>query len=141
LLIIALLLWPLDIALRRVSIGRRELADARRAVGAWRHRRAPAARPVEVAGMLTARERAAGASSRAALLRPSADTSAAATTAASTAARPPRERPATTAPVPAAPVPPPSPTSKPAAAPESAPQGDGDTLARLREAKRRARGS
>jgi uncharacterized membrane protein/uncharacterized protein YegL len=141
LLIIALLLWPLDIALRRVSIGRRELADARRAVGAWRHRRAPAARPVEVAGMLTARERAAGASSRAALLRPSADTSAAARTAAGTAARPSHERPAATAAVPAAPVPPPSPTSKPAAAPESAPQGDGDTLARLREAKRRARGS
>ncbi len=30
LLVLALLLWPLDIALRRVSVGRRELADARR---------------------------------------------------------------------------------------------------------------
>ena len=31
LLVIALLLWPIDIALRRVSIGRREFASA----GAW----------------------------------------------------------------------------------------------------------
>ena len=30
LLVLALLLWPLDIALRRVSLGRRELADGRR---------------------------------------------------------------------------------------------------------------
>ncbi|HLO36088.1 MAG TPA: VWA domain-containing protein, partial [Candidatus Deferrimicrobium sp.] len=37
LLVLALLLWPLDIALRRVSVGRRELADARRWLrGGWR---------------------------------------------------------------------------------------------------------
>ena len=71
LLILALLLWPLDIALRRVSIGRREFADA----GAWlrggwrRGRRRAAPRPVEVSGMLAARDRAAGSTARAAILR------------------------------------------------------------------------
>ena len=45
LLILALLLWPLDIALRRVSLGRRELADARAWVGRrWRLRRSAAHR-------------------------------------------------------------------------------------------------
>ena len=70
LLILALLLWPLDIALRRVSIGRRELADARRwAAGGWRRGGATAPRPAEVSGMLAARDRAAGSSARAAMLR------------------------------------------------------------------------
>ena len=70
LLILALLLWPLDIALRRVSMGRRELADARRwLAGGWRRRGGVAPRPVEVAGMLAARDRAAGSSARAAILR------------------------------------------------------------------------
>ena len=41
LLVLALLLWPLDIALRRVSLGRRELADGRRWVAGrpWATRR------------------------------------------------------------------------------------------------------
>src|SRR5258705_209829 len=68
-LILALLLWPLDIALRRVSIGRRELADAWRWVGGgWRRRGRTAPRPAEVAGMLAARDRATGPSARAAIL-------------------------------------------------------------------------
>src|SRR5258705_10243509 len=68
LLIVALLLWPLDIALRRVSVGRRELADARRWVaGGWRRGRV-APRPVEVAGLLAARDRAAGSAAPAALI-------------------------------------------------------------------------
>ncbi len=68
LLILALLLWPLDIALRRVSVGRRELGDARRWVsGGWRRSMAP--RTTEVAGMLAARDRAAGSATRAAMLR------------------------------------------------------------------------
>ncbi|MEA2544805.1 MAG: hypothetical protein QOI09_78, partial [Chloroflexota bacterium] len=68
LLILALLLWPLDIALRRVSVGRRELADARRWLsGGWRRTMAP--RTTEVAGMLAARDRAAGSAARAALMR------------------------------------------------------------------------
>src|SRR5206468_5810225 len=68
LLILALILLPLDIALRRVSVGRRELADARRwLAGGWRRSMAP--RTSEVAGMLAARDRAAGSEARAALLR------------------------------------------------------------------------
>jgi hypothetical protein len=146
LLILALLLWPLDIALRRVSVGRRELADARHWVaGGWR-RRSVAARPVAVAGMLAARDRAAGSTARAALLR-KADASAAPTEAAE--ATLPRE--------PVAPVPTRTSVARPAAAPRAAagpatasrttlppatpatPAADGDTLSRLRDAKRRAR--
>ncbi|HXG39428.1 MAG TPA: VWA domain-containing protein, partial [Candidatus Limnocylindrales bacterium] len=70
LLVLAMLLWPLDVALRRVSLGRRELADARRWVAtALRRRPSIAPRPASVEEMLAARERAAGAAARAALLR------------------------------------------------------------------------
>ncbi len=146
LLILALLLWPLDIALRRVSLGRRELADARAWVGrTWRGRRAAAPRTAAAEGMLAARERAGGASARAALLRGPADAaiSAAEPGAASPSPvggagdgsttagleAPPREaaplsNPATAIPHPATP----------------AAEAQADTLARLREAKRRARG-
>ncbi|MBA2720665.1 MAG: VWA domain-containing protein, partial [Chloroflexi bacterium] len=55
LLILALLLWPLDIALRRVSLGRRELVDARRWLGGGWRGRSLAPRTTEVAGMLAAR--------------------------------------------------------------------------------------
>jgi uncharacterized membrane protein len=167
LLILALLLWPLDIALRRVSIGRRELAGARAWVrGGWRRGRGRAApRPVEVAGMLAARDRATGSTARAAILRgdapPEATEPAAAATGASTAAArgPDSATPAESRPVPppaspvaAAPAPPPPPVAPPRAAPAPAaaparaePTAEavdgGDTLARLREAKKRARGS
>ena len=79
LLVLALLLWPLDIALRRVSLGRRELADGRRWVcgpacaGAGSRR---AREPVE--GMLAARDRAGSAGARSAILREAAERSAAA---------------------------------------------------------------
>jgi uncharacterized membrane protein len=140
LLILALLLWPLDIALRRVSIGRRELVDARRWVaGGWRRRRAVAPRPVEVAGMLAARDRATGSSARAALLR--GDSAARSGAAAAAEVRSPRPTPGPAHP--AAPPPPPT-TGQPAAAttpPAAVPSDPGlDTLARLREAKRRSRG-
>ena len=70
LLILALILWPLDIALRRVAVGRRELADARAWAGrTWRARGAAAPRSAAAAGMLASRDRAAGAAARAALLR------------------------------------------------------------------------
>src|SRR6185436_3443631 len=70
LLILALLLWPLDIALRRVSIGRRELADARASVvRRIRSRGRAAPRTAAAEGMLAVRERAGGAAARAALLR------------------------------------------------------------------------
>ncbi|MGZ6339795.1 MAG: VWA domain-containing protein, partial [Candidatus Limnocylindrales bacterium] len=73
LLILAMLLWPLDVALRRVSMGRRELAAARDwPRGAWLrwHSRRVADRGAREASLLAARARAGGAGSRAALLRP-----------------------------------------------------------------------
>ncbi len=153
LLILALLLWPLDIALRRVSIGRRELADARRwLAGGWRRSVAP--RTADVAGMLAARDRAAGSSARAALLREpeprpagSGRSGAADATPASTATRraePPRPAPPPVASGPAEVTPGAEPVPRPPAAPKPAPApapaaDDGDTLSRLRDAKRRAR--
>ncbi|HET7471959.1 MAG TPA: VWA domain-containing protein [Candidatus Limnocylindrales bacterium] len=146
LLVLALLLWPLDIALRRVSIGRRELGDARRWLsGGWRRSIAP--RTVEVGAMMAARDRAAGSSARAALLRepearPEAPPVAVRSDAASPIAAPEREaalasdRPAAGK-LPASPRPP-APTPAAAPAPPR-PVDDGDTLSRLRDAKRRAR--
>ena len=69
LLVLALLLWPLDIALRRVSIGRRELADWRRWSSDTLRGRRVAARPAVVADLMTARERAGSAAARSAILR------------------------------------------------------------------------
>jgi uncharacterized membrane protein len=130
LLVLALLLWPLDIALRRVSLGRRELADARGWIGRrWRSRGAAAPRTAAAEGMLAARERAAGGSARAALLRTPGDNVAAGPSASAPTA------PAPVAPSPAAA----SQLSPPPASTAQAPE-ETDTLARLREAKRRARG-
>ena len=133
LLILALILWPLDIALRRVMIGRRELAAA----GAWvrglpKRRRATAARTAASESMLATRARATSAETRAALLRPEppkpAETKVAATASASTASSVPTAQP---------PVPPVAPT--PHTTGEVTPPVTSDTLARLRDAKRRAR--
>ena len=150
LLVLALLLWPLDVALRRVSLGRRELADARAWLGRrLRARRAAAPRTATAEGMLAARERAGGGAARAALLRGIGDA-----TAMTGAATPAPAPTATTAPPPSVPA---APTVAPAApkaaqaAPTAAPRAPApgrsqpkaeevDTLARLREAKRRARG-
>ncbi len=159
LLILALLLWPLDIALRRVSVGRRELADARRWLsGGWRRRRSLAPRPLEVAGMLAARDRAAGTSARAAILRGdvagssegTVATPGAGSTAPARAAAGREGRKASPAALPAPrPVAPPEAAapaaatvtpSRPAPVPPPASDDAGDTLARLREAKRRKRG-
>ena len=76
LLVLALLLWPLDIALRRVSLGRRELADGRRWVtDRVRGRRvAPRTQPVE--GLFAARNRAGASGARSAILREATDGSA-----------------------------------------------------------------
>jgi Ca-activated chloride channel family protein len=68
LLLIALLLWPLDIALRRVSLGRREFAAA----GAWLRgiggrRRRTAARTATGASLLAARDRGSSSATRSAL--------------------------------------------------------------------------
>jgi uncharacterized membrane protein/Mg-chelatase subunit ChlD len=149
LLVLALLLWPLDIALRRVSIGRRELADAREWVRrTWRARGAAAPRTATASGMLAARDRAAGAAARAAILRAAEGGAVApALTAPNATTEPGRA----SAPIPA---PSPSRTGLPvlvAAPPDAAPVADAgdadlppahdtDTLERLRAAKRRARG-
>jgi uncharacterized membrane protein/Mg-chelatase subunit ChlD len=141
LLVLALLLWPLDIALRRVSVGRRELADARASVARrWRLRRAAAPRTAAAEGMLAARERAAGGAARAALLRRPEE---AAATSATVTAGPATAPAAPVAEIKVAPAPPAASRAaaprepNPAAAAEPA---EMDTLARLREAKRRARG-
>ena len=147
LLILALLLWPLDIALRRVSVGRRELADARRWLsGGWRRTMAP--RTTEVAGMLAARHRASGSVARAALLRED-DAPVDAPRQVGPPARPaaPAAGPAPASlgsPAPSAPPPPSAPAKGSVPATASAPDAstvpdDGDTLSRLRDAKRRAR--
>jgi uncharacterized membrane protein len=139
LLILALLLWPLDIALRRVSVGRRELADARRWLsGGWRRSVAP--RTTEVAGMLAARDRAAGTAARAALLRRDDGGAEARGPGGPSVAAPVRPAPASApvaaqTPQHAAPGPAPTP-ARSAAAP---PLEESDTLSRLREAKRRSR--
>jgi hypothetical protein len=155
LLILALLLWPLDIALRRVSLGRRELADARRWVGA-RGRRRVAVRPQPVESMLAARDRAGASAARSAVVREAMDRESGATSQPAAAAAgptplasdpgPPRAAPASgsgsgspvpePAPGPSTPSTPASPATKPAAGPAAGPE---ETLTRLREAKRRAR--
>ncbi len=125
LLVLALLLWPLDIALRRVSIGRREFAAA----GAWvrgigGRRRRVAARTATGEGLLAARERATSTGARAAM-RAEVSQAPMMTVTPST--------PAETE----APVATPPPSVPPASLP---PAGDAaDTMARLRDAKRRAR--
>jgi uncharacterized membrane protein len=130
LLVIALLLWPLDIALRRVSIGRRELRDARRWLArGWR--RSPTARTANVTVMLAARDRASGAAARAALLRTRAEElPVAPAVTPATARRGAGESSAT----------PSTPGNVTAAPLAPAAEEDADTLARLRAAKRRARG-
>jgi Ca-activated chloride channel homolog len=146
LLVLALLLWPLDVALRRVSIGRRELGDGRRWVRERVRGRRTAARTSQVEGMLAARERTSGA--RAAIVRKAADARVEAPAQGGPAAKP------AASPMPARPVDAAPPASTPPAAPPatggpSAPAGPGpaataasadETLARLRAAKRRTRG-
>jgi uncharacterized membrane protein len=129
LLVLALLLWPLDIALRRVSVGRRELAAGRAWLGALPARRTRvAARTAAAAGMLATRERTGDAARRAILERPPDDGDAVATTSATTA----RADAAPTGPA-GPPVPGPAPVE-----PEVEVRETADTIERLRAAKRRA---
>ncbi len=147
LLVLALLLWPLDIALRRVSLGRRELADGRRWVSDRLSGRRVAARTQTSESMLAARGRAGSAGARSAILRQAADRTAAAGAADTvTAAKAADEHAATVPEAAAGPAPmPAAPVARPAAPPPAPPaptgvSGHDDTLARLREAKRRTRG-
>jgi uncharacterized membrane protein/Mg-chelatase subunit ChlD len=135
LLVIALLLWPIDIALRRVSVGRREFAAA----GAWvsdlpRRRRVTAARTATGESLLAARARATSAETRAALLRP--PEPAPASVASVPLPATPQTVPPASAPTPVA-GPPTTEPDAPAVTPGAAPAAD--TMSRLREAKRRAR--
>ena len=164
LLILALLLWPLDIALRRVSVGRREFAAARRWVREIpKRRRRTASRTVAGEGLFAARERATSTSVRASMgrqdaasaetasagvggpLEPAVVAAGAGTTAGAAAAtETPATRPVSAAIVQstAAPfTPPPAgpPVPPPAAPPTPATPAPADTMARLRDAKRRAR--
>ena len=147
LLVLALLLWPLDIALRRVSVGRREFAAA----GAWvralpRRRSRVAARTTTGEGLLAARERASSSETRAALRAPVRRGRRQ-----RRRSRPRRPRPRRrtcrrdAAPAPTAVRarsgrrrhPPPTPASR--ATPHPPADDGSDTMARLRDAKRRAR--
>jgi len=139
LLVIAMLLWPLDVALRRVSLGRREVAATRTWAAGWRHRRV-AARPASLTGMLAARDRAGSAAARAAIRRDASTTPEA--EAAAEAEAPSRELGSTRGSAAPAAAPAPAADSAPVAATPSAAalDLDADTLERLRAAKRRARG-
>jgi uncharacterized membrane protein/Mg-chelatase subunit ChlD len=138
LLVLALLLWPLDIALRRVSIGRRDFAAA----GAWvrdlpRRRRATAARTATGESLLAARGRATSTEARAALRRAAEPAPAVAPQPSPILAPTPARR---VVQPPKPPTPPAQPPAQlPSPAPEPAPAEPADTLSRLREAKRRAR--
>ncbi len=140
LLILALLLWPLDIALRRMSLGRRELAAARGWVGGvGRRRPASGPRTATAEGLLAASSRVRSSEARTAMR-------AEATTGEVSPA------PIVSSPIPAAdlprqparpqeptPGPTPAPGSKPRPTPPAASPEPSDTMARLREAKRRSR--
>jgi uncharacterized membrane protein len=121
LLLLALLLWPLDVGIRRVSIARGDLALARAWTAArWRAWRGPARRTQQVGDMLAAKGRAGGAATRAALLRPTEEAPNA--TGAPRATAEPRT----------------TPKAEPTTPSPTEPQAPGETLARLREAKQRA---
>jgi uncharacterized membrane protein len=135
LLILALLLWPLDIALRRMSLGRRELAAARgwvRDIG--RRRRATARRTAAGESLLAARERAGSTEARAAILGAAGPGPASPVV----PTRPTRSESRPAPPPSAAPEPPAAAPEPPAAALEPS-AVKGDTIERLQDAKRRAR--
>jgi len=122
LLLLALLLWPLDVAVRRVSVARSDLALARGWAGArWRGWRGPARRPEPVTEMLAAKRRAGGRQTRAALLR-------------GEAGDPTMPEQPSVAAAPVADAQMAEPNSEAAI-----PEPEVDSMARLREAKRRAR--
>jgi uncharacterized membrane protein len=143
LLVLALLLWPLDIALRRMSLGRRELVAAREwARGISRRRRAKAPRTAAGARLLSARGRAGGEASRATLRAAPVPDEAA--TAPSIPASAPSAAPGSLSRPPASEGSPSDQTeaqparAQPAQA-QPAPSEPTDTMARLREARRRGR--
>jgi uncharacterized membrane protein len=145
LLVLAVLLWPLDIALRRMSIGRRELAAARGWVtGLPERRRTAGPRTATAEAMLAASSRARMSESRAALRPAVADPATAAVEPARvgpTAAAPelPAVAPATGTTTERSEPGTATPSAVAAAGAPPQPPASPDTLARLRDAKRRAR--
>ncbi|HEY6014264.1 MAG TPA: VWA domain-containing protein, partial [Candidatus Limnocylindrales bacterium] len=138
LLVLAMLLWPIDVALRRISLGRRELVAAREWVrGVGRRRRATAPRTAAGESLLATRGRASGEAARAALVArfPERPTSAAPAQATPDPGKVPPATPTAAAESTAATEPPAAPGQPPA----PATQDGAETLARLREAKRRSR--
>ena len=145
LLVLALLLWPLDIALRRMSLGRRELAAASGWVsGIGRRRRAAAPRTAAAAGMFAASDRGRSGAARVAIRSApdagpnGADLDAAGAPSGAAGVTAPAAAPASAATTDAPPVPT-QPTARPTASTTALPPETSDTMARLREAKRRAR--
>ena len=127
LLVLALLLWPLDIALRRISIGRREFGAARAwatSLGGRRGWNAP--RTATNESLLAARGRSS--TSARSAMRADGPTAAHAAKPVTSGSRPVLPA-ASAAEVPARPAP-----GSPGVTTE-----DADTMSRLREAKRRAR--
>jgi uncharacterized membrane protein len=137
LLVLALLLWPVDIALRRMSLGRREVAAARGWVGGiGRRRRAAGPRTATAEGLLAASGRVRTSDARTAMRAAVESPTEPVAPAPATTAPPVRPTPAAPVNV-AAPVTPASAPVTPASAPP--PAEAPDTMSRLRDAKRRAR--
>src|SRR3954471_10714064 len=138
LLVVALLLWPLDIALRRMSLGRREITAARAWVGAiGRRRHATGPRTATAEGLLAASERVRASATRAALRAPAAGT---VPPTGPVVASPPVPTTASPSAAGVASVPPPVVATGSAEAPTAPPPAEPtDTISRLRDAKRRAR--
>ncbi len=146
LLVLALLLWPLDIALRRMSLGRRELGAARGWVGGFgRRRRATGPRSATAEGMLAASSRARTSDARTAILAPTEPTGAPPpakpSPVGSTSAKASVDSQRPVQPTAAAPRPVGAPEiePQPAPAPPTTANETSDTMSRLRDAKRRAR--
>ena len=138
LLLLALLLWPVDVAVRRVSISRGDVGLARAWTAArWRAWRGPARRPEKVGEMLAAKGRAGGAQSRAALFRSPGKSDAPPAT--PDKPKPPAKTATSAPPAAATPAAPPAAPPAAKAAPEPPAQPEVDTLARLREAQQRRR--
>jgi uncharacterized membrane protein len=126
LVLLALLLWPIDVGVRRLDLGRRDLAEARSWVSArWSGRRRAGARTAASVRMLAARDRATGSGTRSTLVS---------TPEPIVSDDPVRTVPPTTAVSSSPPVASPAPAS-----PAPAPESPEDTMTRLRNARDRAR--